>query len=127
MSRIVLGLVLALSVAPSFAAVNGEEVTYRAGDTVLKGYLAYDNAIKSKRPGVLVVHDWWGHGDFVRDRARALAALGYTALAVDMYGQGKQVEHPDDAGRLAGAVRGNLSIMKARFNAARDVLERLTK
>ncbi len=122
MSRIVLGLVLALSVAPSFAAVNGEEVTYRAGDTVLKGYLAYDNAIKSKRPGVLVVHDWWGHGDFVRDRARALAALGYTALAVDMYGQGKQVEHPDDAGRLAGAVRGNLSIMKARFNAARDVL-----
>ena len=71
-----------------------------------------------------MVHDWWGHGDFVRDRARALAALGYTALAVDMYGNGKQVEHPDDAGKLSGAVRGDLSVMKARFNAGRDLLIR---
>ena len=122
MFRLLFGLVLALSVAPTFAAVKGEEVAYQAGGTVLKGYLAHDDAVQGKRPGVLVVHDWWGHGDFVRDRARALAALGYTALAVDMYGNGKQVEHPDDAGKLAGAVRGNLPVMKARFNAARDVL-----
>mgnify|MGYP001591639819 FL=1 len=122
MFRLLLGLVLALSVAPAFAAIKGETVTYKAGDTVLKGYLAYDDAVQGKRPGVLVVHDWWGHGDFVRDRARALAALGYTALAVDMYGNGKQVEHPDDAGKLSGTVRGNLPVMKARFNAARDVL-----
>ncbi|MEK7735131.1 MAG: dienelactone hydrolase family protein, partial [Pseudomonadota bacterium] len=80
MFRLLLGLVLALSVAPAFAAIKGETVTYKAGDTVLKGYLAYDDAVQGKRPGVLVVHDWWGHGDFVRDRARALAALGYTAL-----------------------------------------------
>lgn len=124
MFRLLLALVLVLSVAPAFAAVKGEEVTYQAGDTVLKGYLAHDDAIKSKRPGVLVVHDWWGHGEYVRDRARALAALGYTALAVDMYGNGKQVEHPDDAGKLSGAVRGDLSVMKARFNAAREVLGR---
>jgi len=122
MYRLLLGLLLALSVAPTFAAVKGEEVTYQAGDTVLKGYLAYDDAIKNKRPGVLVIHDWWGHGDFVRDRTRALAALGYTALAVDMYGNGKRVEHPDDAGKLSGAVRGNLPVMTVRFSAARDVL-----
>jgi dienelactone hydrolase len=122
MFKLLLGMVLALSVAPLYAAVKGEEVTYKAGDTVLKGYLAYDDAVQGKRPGVLVVHEWWGHGDFVRDRARALAALGYTALAVDMYGNGTQVEHPDDAGKLAGAVRGNLPVMKARFSAARDVL-----
>lgn len=122
MFRLLFGLVLALSVAPTFAAVKGEEVAYQAGGTVLKGYLAHDDAVQGKRPGVLVVHDWWGHGDFVRDRARALAALGYTALAVDMYGNGKQVEHPDDAGKLSGTVRGNLPVMKARFNAARDVL-----
>ncbi|HLD13484.1 MAG TPA: dienelactone hydrolase family protein [Burkholderiales bacterium] len=122
MFRLLLGLVLALSVAPTFAAVKGEEVAYESGGVVMKGYLAYDDAIKSKRPGVLVVHDWWGHGEYVRGRARALAALGYTALAVDMYGSGKQVEHPDDAGKLSGTVRGNLPVMKARFNAARDVL-----
>ncbi len=122
MFRLLLGLVLALSVAPTFAAVKGEEVAYESGGVVMKGYLAYDDAIKSKRPGVLVVHDWWGHGEYVRGRARALAALGYTALAVDMYGSGKQVEHPDDAGKLSGTVRGNLPVMKARFNAACDVL-----
>ena len=122
MFRLLLGLVLALSVAPTFAAVKGEEVAYESGGVVMKGYLAYDDAIKSKRPGVLVVHDWWGHGEYVRGRARALAALGYTALAVDMCGSGKQVEHPDDAGKLSGTVRGNLPVMKARFNAARDVL-----
>ena len=122
MFRLLLGLMLALSVAPTFAAVKGEEVAYESGGVVMKGYLAYDDAIKSKRPGVLVVHDWWVHGEYVRGRARALAALGYTALAVDMYGNGKQVEHPDDAGKLSGTVRGNLPVMKARFNAARDVL-----
>ncbi|MEK7816591.1 MAG: dienelactone hydrolase family protein [Pseudomonadota bacterium] len=122
MFRLLLGLVLALSVAPTFAAVKGEEVAYKSGGVVMKGYLAYDDAIKSKRPGVLVVHDWWGHGEYVRGRAGALAALGYTALAVDMYGEGKQVEHPNDAGKLAGAVRGSLPVMKARFNAARDIL-----
>ena len=122
MFRLFLGLVLVLFVAPTFAAVKGEEVAYESGGVVMKGYLAYDDAIKSKCPGVLVVHDWWGHGEYVRGRARALAALGYTALAVDMYGNGKQVEHPDDAGKLSGAVRGNLPVMKARFNAARDVL-----
>ncbi|MEK7223686.1 MAG: dienelactone hydrolase family protein [Pseudomonadota bacterium] len=122
MFRLLLGMVLALSVAPLHAAVQGEEVTYKAGDTVLKSYLAYDSAVQGKRPGVLVVHDWWGHGDFVRDRARALAALGYTALAVDMYGGGKQTDNPDEANKLSGEVAGNAPLMKVRFDAARALL-----
>ena len=86
--------------------------------------MAYDDAVVGKRPGVLVVHDWWGAGEFVRDRARELAKLGYTALAVDMYGEGKEANNPDEAGKLSGEVRKNPSMMKARFDAARDVLSK---
>ena len=100
------------------AAEQGEEVVYRAGDTELKGYLAYDDARKGKRPGVLVVHEWWGHNEYARKRARMLAALGYTALAVDMYGDGRQASHPEEAGQFAAEVRKNLLLEKARFDAA---------
>lgn len=105
------------------AEVKGAEVQYRAGDnTVLRGYVAYDDAVKGKRPGVLVVHEWWGHNEYARKRADMLAALGYTALAVDMYGEGRQAAHPEDAGKFAGALRQNLPLAKARFLAALEVL-----
>jgi dienelactone hydrolase len=105
-------------------AVRGGEVLYKANGVVLKGYLAYDDAVAGKRPGVLVVHDWWGISEFVRDRARELAKLGYTALAVDMYGEGKEATDPKEASKLAGEVRKNPSMMKARFDAARGVLSK---
>lgn len=122
MSRISLFLFLALTAAVSHAAIKGEAVEYRAGDAVLKGYLAYDDSVKGKRPGVLVVHEWWGHNEYARNRARMLAGLGYTALAVDMYGDGKQAAHPQDAGKFSGEVRKNLPMAKERFTAARDLL-----
>lgn len=104
------------------AAVVGEPVEYSAGETVMKGYLAYDDGVEGKRPGILVVHEWWGHNDYVRTRARQLAAMGYTALAVDMYGDGRQAGHPEDAGKFAGEVRKNMEQATARFLAARDLL-----
>lgn len=104
------------------AAVIGEEVTYHSGDTALKGYLAYDDQVRGKRPGVLIVHEWWGHNDYVRKRARMLAALGYTALALDMYGDGKQANHPDDAGKFATEVRSNMPEAEQRFRAALALL-----
>ena len=100
------------------AAVVGEEITYQSDGVELKGYLAYDDEIAGKRPGVLVVHEWWGHNDYVRERARMLARLGYTALALDMYGDGKQAEHPDDAGKFASEVRSNMPEAEQRFRAA---------
>jgi dienelactone hydrolase len=72
--------VLACATTPQ-TVVQSQEVTYRAGDTVLKGYLAYDDSIQGRRPGILVVHEWWGHNAYARKRARMLAELGYTALA----------------------------------------------
>jgi len=123
MKKQLFGFVLALALStPVWAAVKGEEVQYRDGNVVMKGYLAYDDAVKGKRPGVIVVHEWWGHNDYTRKRARMLAELGYTALAVDMYGDGKTADHPDTAGKFSGEVRENLPLMTARFNAARKVL-----
>jgi len=89
----------------------------------MTGYLAYDNSVTGKRPGVLVVHEWWGHNDYARKRAGMLAELGYTALAVDMYGDGKQAEHPDEAGKFASQVRQNMSVATERFKAAMKVLQ----
>jgi len=107
------------------AAVTGSEVDYRAQDgTLLKGYLASAASRSGPRPGVLVVHEWWGHNAYARKRADMLAGLGYTALAVDMYGDGQQAAHPEDAGKFAGAVRKNLPLMKERFLAALELLRR---
>jgi hypothetical protein len=108
---------------PAGAAAGGRDVEYRASDgTLLKGYLASDDCSAERRPGVLVVHEWWGHNAYARKRADMLAGLGYTALAVDMYGGGQQADHPEDAGKFAGAVRKNLPVIKERFIAALEFL-----
>jgi dienelactone hydrolase len=99
------------------------EVTYASDSTQMKGYLVYDENIKTKRPGVIVIHEWWGHNDYVRERADMLAELGYTAIAIDMYGDGKQADHPKDAGKFAMSVMTNLPEAEARFNAALDLLK----
>lgn len=119
----ILALGLLLYFPGTQAAVKGEEVEYKAGDTILKGYLAYDDAVKGKRPGVLVVHEWWGHNEYARKRARMLAELGYTALAVDMYGDGKQAAHPDDAGKFSSEVAKNLDLGMSRFMAGMRLLQ----
>ncbi|WP_431129359.1 dienelactone hydrolase family protein [Flagellimonas flava] len=108
---------------PLEVKVKGAEVAYASDSTNLKGYIAFDENNKDKRPGILIVHEWWGHNNYVRERADMLAQLGYTALAVDMYGDGKQADHPDDAGKFAMSVMSNLPEAKARFNAAVELLK----
>jgi dienelactone hydrolase len=124
LKRLTLSLSLILTLlTPARAAVIGQEVTYRAGDAELKGYLAYDDALAVKRPGVIVVHEWWGHNAYVRQRAEKLAAAGYVALAVDMYGDGRQAAHPDEAGKFAAEVRNNLPLARQRFQAGLEALK----
>ncbi len=113
-----------LAVPAAQAAVQGKEVSYQANGTTLKGYLAYDAAIKGRRPAVLVVHEWWGHNGYARKRADMLAGLGYTALAVDMYGDGKQANHPDEAGKFATEVSKNMPLARARFEAGMQLLRK---
>lgn len=105
-------------------SIRGEEVSYSADTLTMKGYLAYDANREGKRPGILVVHEWWGHNEYARKRARMLAELGYVAFAVDMYGGGKQAGHPEDAGKFAAAVMQNMDGAKARFVAALDQLKK---
>jgi dienelactone hydrolase len=111
-------------VVTSQGGVIGKPVDYTADGVTLKGYIAYNNAIKEKRPGVLVVHEWWGNNDYSRMRANMLADLGYVALAIDMYGNGQVVDNPGDAGRLSGETMKNMEGMKARFTAALDLLKK---
>ncbi|HET7834058.1 MAG TPA: dienelactone hydrolase family protein [Gallionella sp.] len=113
-----------LATSAAQAAVIADEVTYKANGTTLKGFLAYDNAIKGKRPGVLVVHEWWGLNDYTRKRAIMLAELGYTALALDMYGNGKHAEHPDDAAKFSAVLNKNMPLAKARFDAGVHLLRK---
>ena len=103
--------------------VTGEEAIYSSDTTNMVGYIAYDANDSSKRPGIIVVHVWWGHNEYSRLRAEMLAELGYVALAVDMYGNGKQAAHPDEAGAFAGMVMGNFDEAKARFDAALATLK----
>ena len=105
------------------AEVKTKEVEYAQGGTTLKGYLAFDNVLEGKRPGILVVHEWWGHTEHARDRARKLAEIGYTALAIDMYGDGKTAEHPKKAGKLMNAAFKNWNTSKKRFNKAKEFLQ----
>lgn len=124
MKRILLSLLLISTI--SFmnaqnrrAAVVGEEISYKSADgTVLKGYVAYDEAKKGKRPAIIVIHEWWGNNEYSRHRADMLAQLGYIAIAVDMYGNGKEGPTPKEAGELAGPFYSNPQLAKERIEAA---------
>ncbi len=125
MKNFIQGVLLAtLSLATvAHAGIRTQEIDYVQNGTTLKGYLAYDDAIKGKRPGILVVHEWWGHNKHARDRARMLAETGYTALAVDMYGNGKTADHPKKAGEFMNAAFKDWETSQARFNKAWEVLQ----
>ncbi|GAB4303359.1 MAG: dienelactone hydrolase family protein [Desulfuromonadia bacterium] len=127
MKRILILICLLLAmvtVLPAEGAVRGKMVTYAAGGTTLEGYLAWDDAVKGKRPAVLVVHEWWGHNEYARRRARMLAEAGFVALAVDMYGDGKTADHPSDARGFATAVSSNRAVARERFDSALRFLYR---
>lgn len=115
------GLADLKELAESLPPVVTEEISYTVDGTSFNGFLAY-NRDAGKRPGVLVVHEWWGHTDYARSRARQLAEVGYTAFALDMYGEGRTASHPSEAQRLMMDVVNNTDIAAARFNAALRVL-----
>ena len=114
------------AVSPVAAAqkIDGKNITYSAGGVMMKGYLVYDRNMTGKRPGVLIVHEWWGLNDYIRHRAQMLAELGYVAFAVDMYGNGKVATHPKDAKTFSSKLADNFDTMKLRFLAAEQLLKK---
>lgn len=105
------------------AGIHTEAVKYSSGGVQLTGFLAYDDTFKGKRPGILVVHEWWGHNKHAQNRARKLAELGYTAFALDMYGDGKLAEHPKKAGEFMNAAFKNWEASQAKFREAKKILQ----
>jgi len=116
-------LCLALLATPARAEIKTKEVEYKQGDTPLKGFLAYDDAAKGKRPGVLVVHEWWGMNEHARNQAIRLAKAGYVAFALDMYGKDKVATHPKDAMAFMQAATKDPKALAERFTIALDLLK----
>ena len=123
MKKLIFLFLLFLIPAQAHAAIVTKMIEYKQGDTVLEGYLAYDDDAKGKGPGILVVHDWMGFGSFANGKAHNLAELGYVALAVDIYGQGARPKDTDEAGKLAGLYKGNRPLLRERILAAYEVLK----
>jgi dienelactone hydrolase len=124
MQRCLVSAVLTLVVHGSvYAEVKSRAIPYQHGDLQLEGYYAWDDAVSGKRPGIIIVHEWWGLNDYARRRADQLAKLGYAAFAVDMYGKGKLTEHPTEAREWASQVRKNVDDWQKRALAGLDVLK----
>src|SRR2546429_2385881 len=116
--------VVLLSLSPHGDTVKTREVEYRQGEAVLQGFVAWDDAARGRRPGVLVVHEWWGHNEHARNQARRLGEAGYVGFALDMYGKGKVTTHPQDAQAFASEVSKDPAVLAARFNAPLGQLKR---
>jgi dienelactone hydrolase len=96
------------------AAIKTQTVEYKDGSTILEGYIAYDDAIKEKRPAVLIVHEWTGIGPYVKQRAEQIAELGYAAFAIDIYGKGVRPADASEAAKEAAIYRGDRQLMRRR-------------
>jgi len=119
-----MAILLALANAsPALAEVKTETVEYKDGETVLTGLLAWDDAAEGPRPGVLVVHEWWGLTDYVKSRAEQLAAEGYVAFALDMYGDNKVTTHAEEANAWMTQIVSNIDVWTSRAQLGLDVLK----
>jgi dienelactone hydrolase len=123
MKRLLIAVALFGAVPVASAAVQTRQVEYKQGETVLQGYLAWDDAVPGKRPGVLVVHEWWGHNQHARNQAKRLAEAGYVGFALDMFGKGKLAKHPEDAQAFVAEATKDPVVVKARFLAALELLK----
>lgn len=103
------------------ANISEVPATYKDGDTVLNGFVVFDRDRQGKRPGIVVLHEWWGITPHVRNEARQFAEQGYTAFVADLYA-GKTADNPTDAGALMNGLMGNPALVKSRFEAARAEL-----
>ncbi|HBG61593.1 MAG: dienelactone hydrolase [Omnitrophica WOR_2 bacterium GWF2_38_59] len=110
-------LLLATSTKYIYAELQSQVIDYMDGDTVLEGYIVYDDNFNGKRPGIMVVHEWTGLGPYEKMRADQLAKLGYVALAADIYGKGIRPNAREEASKQAGIYRNNRQLMRNRAKA----------
>src|SRR6266853_3524244 len=122
MKRILLFLSVMGLVANSQAEIKSKAVEYKQGETILEGLSVQDDAIRGKRPAVLVVHQWKGLGEYEKKRAEMLARMGYNVFAVDIYGKGIRPNNPKDAATEAAKYKDNRALLRARMAAGIEEL-----
>ncbi len=127
MKKIIFLFAVLAGTAVARAELRTQTVAYKEGDTTLEGWLAYDDSFTGKRPGVLVVHQWKGLGDYEKKRAGMLAKLGYVAFCADIYGQGIRPQTTAEAGAQAGKYKGDRPLLRARVNAGLDALKKIER
>jgi dienelactone hydrolase len=123
-TKVLVAIAACLAGGTAAAKVRTKPITYESGGTALKGVLAWDDAAKGKRPGVVVVHEWWGLNKHARAQAERLAKAGYVAFALDMFGGGKSTTHPKDAMAFVQEATKEPGVAAARFDAGLDVLKK---
>ncbi len=105
------------------AKIVAETMEYKAANESFEGFISYDDTKKGKLPAVLIVHDWMGVGDYVKSRAKQLAAMGYVAFAADIYGKGVRPKDSNEASKLAGKYKADRKVMRQRAQAALAILK----
>lgn len=103
--------------------IHTQEVSYSADGVEMKAYMAWDSSKAGPRPGIVVVHEWWGCNEYAKRRARMLAGIGYTGLALDLYGYGRNAASPDEAAGLMNARIADMEGTRARFLAGLEALK----
>ena len=106
------------------ARIVAKPIDYEHDGQKLQGYLVWDDAKSGARPGVLVVHEWWGLNDYTKNRARQLAEMGYIAFAADMFGGGKSTRDPKQAQAWYTETTSKPGLLAARSKAALEVLKK---
>lgn len=113
-----IGWVMVFLCGSAAAVMHKEPLTYMDGDVELKGYVYWDDAFTGQRPGVLVVHEWWGLNDYAKLRAEMLAETGYVAFAADMFGDGRITRHADEAKGWMQQITSNIESWQRRADLA---------
>ncbi len=98
--------------------IKEENVTYNADGKTFKAFVAWNENIKGKRPAILVVPEWWGLNDYIKSRAKQLASLGYIAMAIDVFGNGKIAANPSEAEALTAPFYKDPQMGLDRLDAA---------
>ena len=119
-----ISILLLSAITTTLAAIKTETIEYKQGDATLEGYLVYDDAIVSKRPGVLIVHQWKGAGDYEKKRAEMLARLGYVAFVADIYGKGIRPQSMQDASTQAAKYKDDRTLLRKRVQAGLEQLKK---
>ncbi|MFC2249056.1 dienelactone hydrolase family protein [Labrys portucalensis] len=123
LARLILPLLALFAVTPAFAKMVVKPVDWTLDGTTFKSLLIYDDAAKAKRPGLVMVPNWYGVGDTAVEKAKKIAGKDYVILLTDMYGEGVRPKNDDEAKAAIGPLYGNRALMRKRIDKAFEQLK----